>query len=359
MMAIHNINKVGIIGSGKLGSDIFYYLLQYDFELVFICIDENCADEQYKFFLKRIARMHKSGLIDDQRLELLKQRVFIGSTYIELLSCDLIIECIWENVLLKRELFEKINKYLSNHSIISSNSSSINPTLLNPFAEWAERFIGFHFFYPVQLKSIVEIIKTEKTHPAVIEKMEVFCDKINKKPLILEEEHSFALNKLFLEVQNEAFIISREGKLTFAEIDYIVHKNLFPEGIFCFFDKVGIDIMLESIKNYIPPSERKSFVPLIEELESLYAMNMLGAKTGAGFYDYSRGDHLCFQHGPDKEKENIVKDAITRLRIKYINTANKIVENGVCSADFLDFAAREYINSDSGPFSINTNDFKL
>jgi 3-hydroxyacyl-CoA dehydrogenase len=155
-------------------------------------------------------------------------------------------------------------------------------------------------------------------------------------------------------VQNEAYNIFCEGVLSYRQIDKIVDNSLFPGGIFSFFDQVGNDIMLESIKNYFPKAERAPYSALIAKLEELCSQNLLGIKTNAGFYDYKEFNTAATLLSAETPDTDYVLDVTQRLIQVYVAKAQSIVEGGICSQELLEFAAKEYMNADKGPFSLFT-----
>jgi 3-hydroxyacyl-CoA dehydrogenase len=215
----------------------------------------------------------------------------------------LIIEAINEDVEAKKELFRVVDKIAPPGCIFVSNSSSINPSALIPSEDRKDKFAGIHFFYPIALKDIVEVIITSETSQETLSRITWFLKTISRRFLILEEKDSFILNRIFLHFQNEAFLLVNEGKASLQQIDRIVRENLFPTGVFEFFDSVGLDVMLASVRNYSrddPSAER--YRPLIGQLQDLVSQGRLGAKTKGGFY----GDGLSVDSGhPENDAEII------------------------------------------------------
>lgn len=344
------INKIGIIGAGRMGTDIFNFLIGYDYEIVWICIDETETIALQQSFEKKIKRLHKCGLMDDQQMITKQNSVVISHKVENLYGCDLVIECIWEDIAKKRQMYRDIIPMLKDKCILASNSSSFLPSQLIPDPRFNDRFIGLHFFYPVKLKNIVELIKTGQTSTETLEKIDGFCEKTDKKQLLQDEKNAFWLNRLFLELQNEAFLIVNERVFSYGQIDAIVAEYLFPEGIFKFFDLVGNDVMLQSIKNYTAEN-RGPYNAILDKLEELCSKNMLGVKTKTGFYNYHDGSsgnamNIVF------EKDEYYFKVLERLKRAYVGKAQQLVNDGACDSETLEFAAKEYMNTDKGPLAI-------
>ncbi len=348
-MVSSGINKIGIIGAGRMGTDIFNFLTAFDYELVLICIDDAESQTLQQSFEKRIRRQHKCGILNEQQLLAKQQSVVISHQINSLENCDLIIECIWEDIAKKKLMYQEIIPVIKSSCILASNSSSFLPSQLLPCATMIQRFVGLHFFYPVKLKNIVELITPGSISAETITALKDFCRKTEKKPLVQDEKNAFWLNKLFLEVQNEAFCIAAEGKMSYEEIDTIVSEQLFPEGIFRFFDQVGIDIMLQSIRNYTA-SNSAPYQLMIAKLESLQSKKHLGVKTRDGFYHYEEP-----RTGTDKRslpENQHITEVLARLKKAYTGKAQQLINEGACDKETLDYAAKEYMNTDKGPFDL-------
>lgn len=350
------IKTIGIIGDGKMGTDIFYYLNEYDFKLVWICLNKEIKDELTSKFNKKTNRLLKSDIIDQDKYDFKLKNTIISDDIDELEDCDIVIEAIFENLDKKKELFKKLDNILKNDCILSSNSSSIIPSKLFINKNRFDNIIGLHFFYPLKFKNIVEIIYTEYTQNTIKEAIKNFLKKINFRFLILEEKNAFILNKIFLDFQTMSFNIFQEGYLSIKDIDALIKENIFPIGVFEFFDTVGNDIMLVSINNYIESYENKDFyLPLLNRLDELVKEKKLGVKTGSGFYSYEKENEKFINNlkNPGIDNESYKTQLVEKLQYIYINSAYKSVEHGICSFEEIEYSIKEYMNVETGPVELS------
>ncbi len=353
------IKIIGIIGDGKMGTDIFYYLNDFDFKLVWICFNKEIKVELLNKFNKKIDRLLKSNIIDQDKYKFKLNNTLISEDINNLADCDIVIEAIFEDLDKKIELFKRLDNILNNHCILSTNSSSIIPSKLFINKNRFDKIIGLHFFYPLKLKNIVEIIYTEHTANNIKEIIINFLKKINFYFLIQNEKNAFILNKIFLDFQTMSYNIYLEGYLSIKEIDVLIKKNIFPIGVFDFFDNVGNDIMLTSIYNYIENYKNKDFyLPLIKKLEELVKEKKLGIKSGSGFYSYNMNNKENNYEIKDKKETNIdielyKKKIIEILQYIYINSVYKSVENKVCNFEELEYLIKEYMGIEKGPIELS------
>jgi 3-hydroxyacyl-CoA dehydrogenase len=210
---------------------------------------------------------------------------------------------------------------------------------------------GLHFFYPVSLKNITELIVNDVTSGGTISKIIHFLKIINKEHLLLNERNGFILNKIFLDFQNEAFLIVTEKKVTMAEMDIIVRKHFFPLGVFEFCDSVGNDVMLTSIKNYISDyNERDRYLPFAGMLDQMVQAGKLGMKSHAGFYLYpteNKTDELLL---PDN-RFPVIEKIINRLNNTLVASIEKFSHSSGISPNILNSAMKEYLGCDRDLFS--------
>lgn len=285
---MNRVRQIGIIGEGKMGTGIFHYLLDFNLDLVWICSADADTNKLNRQFIRRINRSFEAGIISQHQLDTL-QKTLITNDLSAIKQCDLIIEAIPESVNLKKDVFERLNLIAKPEAVFTSNSSSINPSEIAPAGERAGKFAGLHFFYPVALKNIVELTVSADTTTETTSLIESFLHQIQRRFITLDEQNSFLLNKIYLDFQNEAFLMVRAGKCSFGQMDQLVRNHFFQFGVFDFCDSVGLDTMLQSIRNYTRDyPDKKHYSRFTDTIAELVSQNKLGIKTGSGFYTYPR-----------------------------------------------------------------------
>jgi 3-hydroxybutyryl-CoA dehydrogenase len=335
--------KIGIIGEGKMGTNLFQYLSEFDLNIKWVCSPGADIGKLQRSFSRKMSRSLENGLIDREGFERIGNNMTITSDIALLGDCNLVIESITEDARLKRRLFKAIDPIVPVDSILASNSSSIHPSEMLPSCIRKRSFIGLHFFYPVSLKNIVEIISMEWTSWQTREAIEKFLNLINRRFIHLGEKDSFILNRIFLDIQNEAYLLVRDGKATYRQIDTLVKEHFFPNGVFEFMDSVGLDIMLTSVMHYILDYPHKDYyLPLATELETLVSGGKLGQKTQEGFFSYPINGDIP---EPPADPDEIIR----RLSFAYISAFKRFGMQAKCDLADLNDAVREYFGTDKGP----------
>jgi 3-hydroxybutyryl-CoA dehydrogenase len=353
-MSIKEIKNIGVVGEGKMGSSIFLYLNGFDYRLTWLCSSEPEKEKAQKICNKKTKLLFQSGVLTEMEFVTKLQETKVTSSVDDLKNCDLIIEAITEDVGVKRMLFESLHKTVNADCIFTTNSSSIVPSQLITYESRKDKIAGLHFFFPVAFKIIVELITSTSTSLRTIEALCNFLLHINKKPLQQDEAHAFILNRLLLDFQAGAYQIFMEGKLSYKEIDELVKLHLFPIGVFEFFDHVGIDIMLPSVKTYTLKAENKQFyAPLINKMEELVKSNRLGIKTNHGFHDYAHPEENATIHQHTAEDiAGYKRFATERLWGYYMRSVFSVIESGLYSREDLAYAVKDYMGMDTDPFTM-------
>jgi 3-hydroxybutyryl-CoA dehydrogenase len=348
------IEKVAVIGEGKMGSSIFLYLNGFDFHLTWLCSSEDEKDRAWSVFTTKTRRLWKSGAISEAEYVSKNEKTKVTASSADLKDCDLIIEAITENREAKKAIFESLDALVNPSCIFATNSSSIVPSLLFPSEGRKAKVAGLHFFYPVAIKNTVELISGRFTSPETVESLHTFLLSINKTPFRQDESRAFILNRILLDFQAGAFRVLKEGGWSKYELDDLVRTCFFPVGVFEFFDHVGIDVMLASIRTYTQNDENRDFyAPMKDTLEEMVIRNQLGIKTRRGFYEYPG---TPFTGGPVAENKVPARQVIRdRLWGYYLRSVSSVIESGLCSREELAGYLKDYLGTDNDPFGMIGN----
>jgi 3-hydroxybutyryl-CoA dehydrogenase len=346
------LNNIGIVGEGKMGSSIFFYLLGFDFKLRWLCSSKEGKAQAVKSFEKKLKTLGKCGVMNETESAFMIEKTVITVDPADLKDCDLVIEAVTEGLETKRGIFNLLDETVKPACILASNSSSIRPSELIPSERREDKVAGMHFFFPVNLKKSVELICGKKTSEQTKSALQKFLQAIDKNAFLQEEENAFILNRLLLDVQAGAYLISLEGKLSYRQIDKLVKDRLFPVGIFDFFDHVGIDVMLASIRSYTRNSEKQAlYSPLISKMEELVQAGRLGLKTRAGFYDYCQpGSSDRPEEIEELPGEDYLEAATCRLRKYFMDSVSAVMNSGSVLKDELSEAVRDYLGMEEELF---------
>ncbi|MBK8807634.1 MAG: 3-hydroxyacyl-CoA dehydrogenase family protein [Bacteroidales bacterium] len=336
---MQEIKKVGIIGGGKMGTSLFNYMSSFNIKIVWYRRSHaEKAEEKNK---RKLERQLKNNIITQESFKYRIENQLITADIHTLATADLIIECIKEDKDEKIDLFRKLSFIVKKTTIFASNSSSISPSEIGSSCSVKNSVIGLHFFYPVELKNIVELIVSNNTDTDVIKTVEQFLIKINKFYLLQDQSNAFILNKIMLKVQATACFLAKEKNLTYAQLDFMVRKELFPMGVFETMDQIGIDVLYHSVMNYMPTIDNPHYYKILcDHLQSLYNQQKLGIKTGCGFYNYNTDSS---SENKDIEIDTDISEYIIhQLKAAYNNAIETTITENKCNQKDLHFALEEY-----------------
>ena len=282
------VKSVGVVGCGLMGSGIAQVSAQSGIPTLVREVDAPSLEKGLgrirKFLEDGVAKGKVPAEVRDQTLANLKGTTDLG----DLASCDLVVEAVVEDIALKREVFRTLDKVTAANAVLASNTSSLSITEIAAFASRPDRVLGLHFFNPVPLMKLVEIIRALPTNDASFETAKGFVERIGKTAVVAKDTPGFVVNRLLVPYLLDAVRIYEAGVASKEDIDNGMKLGCgYPMGPLTLLDFVGLDttyyianIMFEEFKQpqYAAP-------PL---LKRMVLAGYLGRKSGRGFYDYSK-----------------------------------------------------------------------
>jgi 3-hydroxybutyryl-CoA dehydrogenase len=285
------ISKVGVLGCGLMGSGIAQVAATAGFEVTVLEVEQKLLDKGFAGIEKSLTKFaerppEKGGITAQQKKEILSR--LKGTTKpAELADCDIVIEAIIENLAQKREMFAGLDGVVKKDAIFASNTSSISITELMTATKRPERFIGLHFFNPVPLMKLVEVVRTIATAEDVYQSAYEFAKKLGKVPVRAKDTTGFIVNRLLVPYMLDAIRAYEEGVGSIEDIDNAMKLGCgYPMGPFTLLDFVGLDTTYYITHVMYDEFKEKRFAspPL---LKRLVMAGWYGRKSGKGFYDYS------------------------------------------------------------------------
>ena len=281
------IQRVGVVGCGLMGSGIAQVVAVAGFETTVREVNAELVEKGLKGIEKNLNRLVEKGTITDAVKGQIRSRLKGATSIDDLKNCDVIVEAIIEQLPAKRELFSALDKICPASTIFASNTSSLTITEIATATKRPQRFVGLHFFNPVPVMKLVEVVRTIATDPAVYEEMVAFGVKLGKTAVRANDSTGFIVNRLLVPYLLDAIRALEEGVGSIDDIDNSMKLGCgHPMGPLTLLDFVGLDttyyisqIMFEEFK------ERRFAAPPLLKRMVLAGWN--GRKSGRGFYDYS------------------------------------------------------------------------
>ncbi len=281
------IKKVGVLGCGLMGSGIAQIAAQAGYETVVREVD----DEVLKKGLKRIedflAKGVQKGKLTEAQMTEILDRLHGTTKLSDLASCDIIIEAVVENIEVKKQVFSELDGMCPEHTIFATNTSSLTVIEMAAATKRPDRFVGLHFFNPVPIMKLVEVVRTVSTSQETFDTAFAFAKSLGKEPIACKDRSGFVVNLLLVPYLLDAIRAVENGVASVEDIDKGMQLGCgYPMGPLTLLDFVGLDttyyianIMFEEYREakYAPP-------PL---LRKMVLAGLHGRKSGKGFYDYS------------------------------------------------------------------------
>jgi 3-hydroxybutyryl-CoA dehydrogenase len=285
------VKRVCVLGAGLMGHGIAQVCAQVGrFEVSMRDIEQRFIDNGMKMIQESLQRFIKKGAMSDQESKEILSRIHPTLDLKEAVqNVDLVIEAVTENPPLKKSVLAEADKYALPHAIIASNTSSISITEIGAATKRPEKVCGMHFFNPPQVMRLIEIVRGLKTSDETVETIRQISSKLGKESVVVKKDTpGFIVNRILVPAINEAVFLAAEGIAEPEDIDKAIELGLnWPMGPLKLLDYVGIDTTLFITDVMVNETGDPKFRPSTL-LKQMVRANLLGRKTGRGFYDWTQ-----------------------------------------------------------------------
>jgi len=284
------IKKVGVLGCGLMGSGIAQVAATAGFETVVKEVTDDLINRGFAGIEKSLAKFAEKGTITSDQQSEIRKRLSGTTRFDELADCDIIIEAIIENLDEKRNTYRQLDTLCKPQTIFASNTSSLSITemMTATSPERQQRFVGLHFFNPVPLMKLVEVVRTILTDEAVYEQVVEFGKKLGKVPVRAGDKTGFIVNRLLVPYMLDSIRALEEGVGSIVDIDNAMKLGCgYPMGPFTLGDFVGLDTTYYIAEIMFNEFREKRFAPP-PLLKRMVLAGLYGRKSGRGFYDYTK-----------------------------------------------------------------------
>jgi len=284
------IKKVGVLGCGLMGSGIAQTAAGAGFDTTVREVSHDLIEKGFASIEKSLERFAEKGTITAEQEKATRDRLFGTTAFEDLADCDIIIEAIIENLEEKQNTYRQLDAICKPETIFASNTSSLSITQMMPVTspERQKRFIGMHFFNPVPIMKLVEVVRTILTDADVYEHAVEFARKLGKVPVRAGDKTGFIVNRLLVPYLLDAIRALEEGVSSIVDIDNAMKLGCgYPMGPFTLGDFVGLDTTYYIAEIMFNEFREKRFAPP-PLLKRMVMAGLYGRKSGRGFYDYTK-----------------------------------------------------------------------
>ncbi|HDS1744305.1 MULTISPECIES: 3-hydroxybutyryl-CoA dehydrogenase [Pseudomonas] len=281
-----SIEQIAVIGAGTMGNGIAQVCAVAGYQVLLVDVAEAALERGVATLSKNLERQVNKGTLDAERASAAKARISTSTDYAQLSTAQLVIEAATENLQLKQRILQQVAANVAPDCLIATNTSSLSVTQLAASIEHPERFIGVHFFNPVPMMALVEIIRGLQTSDSTYAQALLVTEKLGKTPITAGNRPGFVVNRILVPMINEAIFVRQEGLASAEDIDTGMRLGCNqPIGPLALADLIGLDTLLAIMEAFHEGFNDSKYrpAPLLREM---VAAGWLGRKSGRGFFTY-------------------------------------------------------------------------
>ncbi len=281
-----SIEQIAVIGAGTMGNGIAQVCAVAGYQVLLVDVSDAALERGVATLSKNLERQVSKGTLDADKATAARSRIRTSTDYAQLSGAQLVIEAATENLQLKQRILQQVAANVSADCLIATNTSSLSVTQLAASIEHPERFIGVHFFNPVPMMALVEIIRGLQTSDSTYAQALVVTEKVGKTPITAGNRPGFVVNRILVPMINEAIFVRQEGLASAEDIDTGMRLGCNqPIGPLALADLIGLDTLLAIMEAFHEGFNDSKYrpAPLLKEM---VAAGWLGRKSGRGFFTY-------------------------------------------------------------------------
>lgn len=281
-------NKIVVVGAGTMGSGIAQVAVEAGYNVTLIDTTIENVERGLTSINKFLSRKVEKEVISQEKCREILSRINGTTDVVEgVKDAIMVIEAAFEDLKIKHDIFRKLDAICPTNVILASNTSTISISQIAAVTKYPERVIGTHYFSPVPLMRLVEVINGEKTSKEVSELTKTICSDFGKTPIVVKDVPGFIVNRLLCLIYNETANMIKQGVASVEDIDTAVKLGCnWPMGVSEIMDMAGVDVVLNALQAMYKMTDEDRYKPS-ELIEEMVAQKHLGRKTGQGFYRHN------------------------------------------------------------------------